>query len=311
MSFIVSGSTGVTLFFVLSGFLLSLPIVQHRDASPLSFLQGRALRILPLYFALLIIAWLVTGDTSSIVKAMFFQFIGFGAFPFGVVLWTLTTEVQFYIAMTFVVYIWGMKYAKIFVATTIIIASIVYIYLFVLGYIESFDKSYWLSKSLLVRWPSFFIGALCAVIWHKKFWPKSRWKNMSIVSASFILLAGVLQRSALIPDASEEVIWHIHHVYESILWAVILLATLMSSYSGKWIIDNPVLRFLGRISYSVYLTHLPIMFYIIIYMKSYYGETIYKDSYSVLALLISSVAIVAISSLTYAWIEMPFLKMKR
>src|SRR5690606_33846637 len=99
LAFITAGNTGVTLFFVLSGFLLSLPWLRYwlhagqRQPSVLQYLQARAMRILPLYYFTLAITWLVTGNTGTVAQAAAFQFVGFGAFPYSVVWWTLVTEV--------------------------------------------------------------------------------------------------------------------------------------------------------------------------------------------------------------------------
>lgn len=56
-AFIAAGHTGVTLFFVLSGFLLALPFLAEADGGPRvdrrRYAERRVLRILPLYWFLL------------------------------------------------------------------------------------------------------------------------------------------------------------------------------------------------------------------------------------------------------------------
>ena len=110
--FFAAGQTGVTLFFVLSGFLLSLPWVRwaekKTEAQPniRAYYTARVLRILPLYFMWVLLAAVLTGEWATAGKAATFQFIGFDMFPYGVVWWTLTTEVQFYLLLPLVWLAW-------------------------------------------------------------------------------------------------------------------------------------------------------------------------------------------------------------
>jgi hypothetical protein len=69
LSFIYSGHTGVTLFFVLSAFLLSRPfLLQARGGRPAGwkhFWERRALRILPLYFCAVAVGTYVRAENAS------------------------------------------------------------------------------------------------------------------------------------------------------------------------------------------------------------------------------------------------------
>lgn len=66
-----SGNTGVTLFFVLSGFLLTSPFVYARRlgyvVNRANFYKARALRILPMYYCAVLVAWWVSCNTYSAV----------------------------------------------------------------------------------------------------------------------------------------------------------------------------------------------------------------------------------------------------
>lgn len=105
--------SGVTLFFVLSGFLLYRPIVgavlEGRDLpSARSYLRNRALRILPAYWAILTIVLLALGSATGTVNhprtfAADFSLtqtydprsIFTGVLP----AWSLTIEVAFYLTL--------------------------------------------------------------------------------------------------------------------------------------------------------------------------------------------------------------------
>lgn len=103
------GITGIFIFFVLSGFLITGILLRVRDESPtvdsvIRFYKRRALRILPLYYATLILGLLlrvpgVSGRilwhltyTSNLARALLRDGLGaVGHF------WTLSVEEQFYL----------------------------------------------------------------------------------------------------------------------------------------------------------------------------------------------------------------------
>lgn len=97
------GNTGVDLFFVLSGFLITSILLGERRSPRYyhDFYWKRALRILPLYIVMLAIAWIFLRQTTYTLMALAFvvNFAGFAhvhlieAGPF----WSLGIEEQFYL----------------------------------------------------------------------------------------------------------------------------------------------------------------------------------------------------------------------
>jgi peptidoglycan/LPS O-acetylase OafA/YrhL len=69
-----AGNTGVTLFFVLSGFLLTQPFIQIiRSGERVSagrFYSARLLRIVPLYYAAVLAAWLASYNSAGALKRL-------------------------------------------------------------------------------------------------------------------------------------------------------------------------------------------------------------------------------------------------
>jgi peptidoglycan/LPS O-acetylase OafA/YrhL len=102
---------GVTVFFVISGFLLYRPfVVAHlhgRPAPPTGpFYRRRFLRIFPAYWAALLVVWLVfdtvtIGDTESFVRYFTLTQIYSKDHVLGGIVpaWSLATEVSFYVAL--------------------------------------------------------------------------------------------------------------------------------------------------------------------------------------------------------------------
>lgn len=85
IKWIAAGNTGVTLFFVLSGFLLCAPFIRSIQGGPsvnfTTFYFSRILRIIPLYYAVIIFAWIMTVNEESI-RAHFFIHLGLKVFPY-------------------------------------------------------------------------------------------------------------------------------------------------------------------------------------------------------------------------------------
>ncbi len=107
--------SGVDLFFVLSGFLIGGLLIDHRESPRLLpvFYLRRGLRILPLYYATLLVlfGWLHVGRYSHLPAWTYFTFTSnhgmawFGTWDIGVlsVMWSLGVEEQFYLVAPWVI----------------------------------------------------------------------------------------------------------------------------------------------------------------------------------------------------------------
>lgn len=107
---ISGGQSGVILFFVLSAFLLTRPFLPRADApietdlrqqrpSVSRFYLNRVIRILPLYYFAVLIAFLVLGNAEASFLSLLFVADNNVLKPFSPVWWSLRTEFQFYLAM--------------------------------------------------------------------------------------------------------------------------------------------------------------------------------------------------------------------
>lgn len=113
--FMMFGQTGVDLFFVLSGFLITTILLQAkpRDWHELrNFYIRRTLRIFPLYYWFLAGAALFGGGVSAyywfygqnVAEALGFHLIGPDHF------WSLAVEEQFYVVWPFVILFWPRRW---------------------------------------------------------------------------------------------------------------------------------------------------------------------------------------------------------
>lgn len=324
--FFAAGQTGVTLFFVLSGFLLSLPWLrwakEKSETKPniRSYYGARSLRILPLYFLWVLLAAVLTGEWSNALKAFTFQFIGFDMFPYGVVWWTLTTEVQFYLVLPFVWWAWitGGWY-RFFLYLGLLLWLSAYLAVFEFGIVQQPAFSYWVTKSLFGRLPAFLIGMLCAAVFFgpfyeskSSFFQKNRLASTVGFFAILLALSLILQRTLNESDWITESKWHLHHTYEAILWGCLLLLLLASKPLFHQILVNPVMALVGKLSYSIYLSHVAILYFMIDGVREMIGKEIYPDSLTAIYLpLVALLATLVLSMLTYRYIERPFLNLKK
>lgn len=319
LAFIAAGNTGVTLFFVLSGFLLSLPWLRAlREDSPAPsvkrFLWARVLRILPLYYAALLFTLAVMGKPEVIFRAAAFQFVGYELFPYSVVWWTLGTEVQFYLLLPLAMLLLHAGRIGWLILGALLTAWLASYCLWLLPGPAAGEKfSHSFTHSLFGRLPAFFLG--CAAAWAYLLAGQRRLPGY----AGTLLCAGCLLALALVLNATMEMgpkraeqHWHLHHSYESLAWAGVILALLLSNFPGKWTLVNLPLAILGKLSYSLYLIHVPVLFYLIYPARTAIGDAAYHDSASLYLVCLAGIAIsIALSALTYRTIEKPFLNLKR
>ena len=111
LAYLRAGHTAVTLFFVLSAFLLALPFLAETDGrrrtSVSDYLQRRALRILPLYWTAVCLGTVLSARTAADllrgVPYLLFLNALHGWFtplePYSTVWWSLVTKVEFYLVL--------------------------------------------------------------------------------------------------------------------------------------------------------------------------------------------------------------------
>jgi len=326
-AFVHAGHTGVTLFFVLSAFLLSRAfIVEARGGRPVSrrrFLARRALRILPLYWiAVIFFSWLDPSDEPLLSKALphmllldSFPGATLRMFPYSDVWWSLSTEAQFYVVLALSSFLLRTKLGR----RTFL--AFVLLYLGSYFYMASGRLSPKLWVNLFGRGSAFLIGAGAAWIYERfglqirercARWRPARWGASDLILIGLLLGLGSLLREVVFVgfDAAEWT-WHVWHVLESLLWASILLLTLLVPLRLGPLLANRAMGTVGILSYSMYLFHLPILFEIIdrrrfVTPEAYRGWTATSLA-TVLACLCISLAV---STLTYLLIERPVLKRK-
>jgi peptidoglycan/LPS O-acetylase OafA/YrhL len=306
-----AGGIGVTLFFVLSGFLLFMPFAKallFKVNWPLAsvFYMRRVLRIIPAYYVSLFLLILLQHpeylhpdhlnyfvlfltffmDSS---KATFRQLNG----PY----WTLATEWQFYmllpliaIGIAFVVSRVSIK--RRFLAVTACLVGIIIWGLFIRYWGLYFSK--YPSQTFLVPYPvlngimfflfgitgkyteDFAIGMFVSLCYIYAQHPTSSnkfargWQRLSpwlwtggililVFSAMWHFKKGYAWSWPLIPTSMMQIYDWLSDILLAIGFAACIAAVLYGSSGLKAIFNWPLLRWVGLISFSLYIWHIPLL----------------------------------------------------
>ncbi|MBL7890343.1 MAG: acyltransferase [Bacteroidia bacterium] len=325
------GKFGVTIFFVLSGFLISyllfLEKKQFHSISIKDFYVRRALRIWPLYFILILLGFFVLPnlDFFSIpvnepVSVNFSQkfslylffaanvgFVFYQVVPFAGVLWSVAVEEQFYLFWPHLI-----KHSKR-ILFVLFISLIVYMLLKI-----SFINNYYSADKVLMnklvkliertRFSSMIIGGIGAwVLFYnkKKILAFVYRPTVQIISLFALLILFFVYNTHNIPYFNL-----IKNEFISLLVAVLIL-NISSNTKTLINLEFKVLDFLGKISYGMYVYHSIIA---VICVKFFIYVLPGRDDIGLfwsLCLIISVLVFtVAVSYLSYYYFEFKILKFK-
>lgn len=271
--FLRSGSTGVSLFLVLSGFCLFLPFAGGRTHrfKPGQFFVRRARRLMPAYYvavaASFVVAVATTGFqhlpnmtlsdaawqvathltlTHTLFPDTFYSLNG--AF------WSLGLEWQLYLALPLLIWITA-RYGLARAAALAISVNVVYrLGLDVAMGAGVLEKSSILASSVLAnqlpgRWAEFAFGMVAADLYARGH--IERYQRFVPVLIALMI--------ALVPVSLVASRFELSHLAYGALFVTLLCIVIAN--------DNPIARFLawrplvalGTMSYSLYLVHQPII----------------------------------------------------
>ncbi|MCP1648313.1 acyltransferase family protein [Pseudomonas nitroreducens] len=308
-SFVFAGGSGVTLFFMLSGFLVGRPFLRAaREGVSVNLVDygvQRALRILPLYYLVGLIGMLWTGTLNQALNVLTFRAHDLDVGEYSTVWWSLQAEVQFYLALPLLYMVYRSRVGR-WLFPLMLVAGVLFFLAFIFGHIPmpSIERAVGLTMSLLGRSPAFVAGMLIAYVYERNAIPRlPALVAWPLLAAAVWLLQCVLQHLLKTWGPFFALHYPPAILLESGAWALILLIALAS---GRPLLGRAsvVLRYLGRISFSLYLLHVPIQ-YVLLAERERFAPV--DDS--IFFLLIVMFAILA-SQLTYSMIERPMLRLK-
>jgi peptidoglycan/LPS O-acetylase OafA/YrhL len=312
---------------VLSGFLLTLPFARAAlEGSPpqarLLYFKRRFMRVFPAYYAQLFLilaigSWFVTWRPLSGVDliAHLVMFFNIGAEPVRPVVglwWTLPVELGFYILLPFIAPLLRLKRWLLFLSLAIPL-SFAYRYWAAAQFAEiSPHISFLVASQLPGSLAEFLLGSTAALL--VQLFSMKGVRRPSAVMLDAMFLAGVigfvLWLSQIVNSAGDGY-WRGHWSMVVAPFALGLPLSLAvvglywGSRVGRILFANPVIYFLGLVSYSLYLWHFVVMQQI---------QLVFGESYLALPgftrFLASVVLVIVVSSASYYLFERPFFRLK-
>jgi peptidoglycan/LPS O-acetylase OafA/YrhL len=247
------GWAGVNLFFVLSGFLITGILLDSNQRPDYfrRFYFRRALRILPALYGMLLIlligGWISFRFTavSILFLANFAAVLGVGL-PYGA-LWSLAVEEHFYM-------LWPLMVRRLSVRSLMILAALVWIgspFLRILNLVGSPTPQHLASLYTWFNLDGLSLGALLA-IWLRA--PSFRRHQLAriappvtvVSAAAFFLLVGHSWADATVVKSACNL------ASAGFLACMLLVGT----SNWRFLVDRPILKFFGFISYGLYLVHI-------------------------------------------------------
>ncbi|HEY3874129.1 MAG TPA: acyltransferase [Candidatus Kapabacteria bacterium] len=323
--------SGVDLFFVLSGFLITGILLAERGWPYYfrNFYGRRILRIFPLYYALLLFAFIILPffhlQPSSVTRADALYFLTFTSnihfalsgwsFHAFDVYWSLAVEEQFYLFWPLILLLVPSRYQLRLVLLGFI-AGIIFRFVC----IHAGTTSAFLYAMLPCHADGLLAGAALAIIaknWSE--WPHvSRWASLTLAFlVTAFLFTGSFREAGLVLyyDA-----WNTRGAlfYYPILagcFSIFLYLCIVQSNPIQRFFKNSQLRSLGKYSYCLYLIHQPIAHVI----HSYFGATLFEHHADYMPgvlfdlIQITPLFLVSFAGAALSWyaLERPLLRLKR
>jgi peptidoglycan/LPS O-acetylase OafA/YrhL len=252
-----AGYTGVDLFFVLSGFLITGILIKTRDSDCYfrNFYARRALRIWPLYYTLLIFTFIVLPVIAPQLRtAIFTRSHPWQAFPFFVqnlmlkreafdtlrVTWTLAIEEQFYLAWPVIVRFAPRRTLKP-LALCAVLGSVAIRWSVTSGLIPPVET----YTNTLTRLDGLGLGAFLG-LWIPE--AESSQVRYAGIAAIVLALPITIAVGWLQPGH-----WSFYTLV-SVCFAGLLCLAINVTLPGNW----EFLKYTGKISYALYLFHVPV-----------------------------------------------------
>lgn len=261
---------GVSLFFVLSGFVITRILIntKHEATYFRQFYRRRVLRILPLYYAFLLVwyfvmPFIISGRAASITpfSNQLPFYIGLQNFEWLTSMvpdgpghyWSLAIEEHFYLIWPFVVYIFPDKYLKHLIIFFILLTIPVKMYFL--------SNGISIDRNSFARFDQLFLGALLA--WYECVGTLKE-RSTFFKRIFQLLLVGMLLSIAwlylnqnTLPVLKEIAKYtFLGLLFFSLIGLLVLYPE--TNFYNRWL-RLGIVQWLGKISYGIYVWHILVL----------------------------------------------------
>jgi len=315
------GWVGVQIFFVLSGYLINRLLVRDREQPLGSYLRDfygrRALRIFPLYYAVLAVLLLASMSRVRMVgvrealpfAATYtynFWYAAHGTVSYLLThFWSLCVEEQFYLVWPFVIYLCPPRFIRQLLMAVILASPVVRAMMvrWLATHLHGSDRFIALDVVTPTHFDAFAIGAYASLF------PLSRYRWGLLAAGSVLTIAGLVivikdhlpWDSAGYPlgmRAGYAFVWGYSLIN---VCAVLLITCLANRRFFPALFESRPLTYLGRISYGLYVLHYPVQW---IVAKALSGRPVFMQ------IALQLPVTIALAALSYRYWESPFLALK-
>jgi peptidoglycan/LPS O-acetylase OafA/YrhL len=333
-------NVGVTLFFVISAFLLYRPFVAARlgTGPPVSvrrYLRSRALRILPAYWFALIVLMFIPGAVVGVDSRHWWVYFGFlqvydahrivlGIPP----AWSLSTECAFYLFLPF--YAWvtartlraaGRRAVDTEIGILLCLAAAA---ITLRTAVQHFGFVRVLPYTLPGAFAWFAVGLVFALLSVRQELEPLRPPRVARIPSSiawavalgiYVLACTVLHlprssHASAIPNEYTGVQWLGEHVAFLVVAALLVVPAFFADgvrSIPQRILGLAPLSLLGKISYGIFLWHVPVLVLVVRHPGSY--DWLGLDPF-VEKLLVTVAVTIACAAVSFYVVERPFLRLK-
>ena len=338
-SFLAHLDIGVPIFFVISGFLLSrewfVATVQHRPRVRIrAYLWRRGLRVLPMYWVTVAIALLILPENDHAGfndwwrHLFLLQIYHVGWIREGLTnTWSLCTEVVFYLVLPVFA---GLAVRLARRGRSVAFSAIaVAVFMMALNvawdiWVQSSPPAYlatagfWLPSDIAWFAAGMAMAGIHTELTLGRLREVSRWRWVLILGASpgvcwaaaaalyLIVMTPVsgpfgITATATPGQAVAKVL-----LYMAIASLVIWPAVFTQSVAAERVFGNRFMRYIGDISYSIFLLHLIVLDLVtrLTGHREFTGSTVTD-------LVLTLAITVPLSAATFRWIEMPVMRLRR
>jgi peptidoglycan/LPS O-acetylase OafA/YrhL len=253
---------GVSIFFVLSGFLITYLLLAERAVKEISikkFYLRRILRIWPLYYLYLVITiffFQLSGQAIDVPTLLLYIFYGANipfivgtALPFLSHYWSLGVEEQFYLFWPWVIKKGIRRIMPLIIGAIVVLVGTRLV-------LHFFYSNTIIERALQVtRFHCMLLGALGAVLYKQQHVLFLRVTNNKVTQVFCWIILGVVLMNK----------FHVASVIDDDIISAVALCLVIGQISVKNRIINLELRvfdFLGKISYGIYVIH-PLLLYVL------------------------------------------------
>jgi peptidoglycan/LPS O-acetylase OafA/YrhL len=319
------GYTGVSFFFVLSGFILAHNYHHVDFAEPgalYRYALARFSRIYPVYalslvaglpFLLISLGKVMPGVTTTMAESsLLVAPIGLQAWFPGTACslncpsWSISVELFFYLTFPFLLApIMRTPLKSLLVVVSFWLAAIA-VYVWVWDIMSAQSGSVLLSQpnptqEIAAQWikyfppgrlPEFCLGLVLYAVWKRKL----QHFDSSLMLCAFLVVATVLlTQTQNIPEIA------LHDGLSAAAWAPLILGA--ASMKGG-VLSLPICELLGRISFSLYLLHIPI-FSAVLAFDSRALDRMLVTRHPTLLIVLTVALVLLCSTAVFIWVEEP------